>query len=174
MTKKQKQPSSKLVNGLPAAPWIFINNSLNTSNVYADALSDFIPQSRVYEALQPLTSLYEGSEPHAVSIWAHSTAAHQAADIARGCQVKALRRGCNVASVALCNDSTFSYFLAVNESAWPINHITINIDETPIEEVAKRIVRWLCEFTTPSAAMLLSDQITSASLAFNSLLLIPS
>lgn len=69
--------------------------------------------------------------------------------MARACQVKALKRGCNVASVFLCTDSTFKDFEAVKETERPSNHITINIDGVPVAEVGKRIVRWLCEYSPP-------------------------
>ena len=47
-------------------------------------------------------------------------------------------------SVTLCNDSTFSDFQAAAKEEWPANHIMINIDGAPVEEVGKRILRWLC------------------------------
>lgn len=72
--------------------------------------------------------------------------AHDAAKFARAVQVKTLKEGYNMASVTLCNDSTFGQFSAVNESDWPSNHININIGDAPMEEVAKRILKWLCEY----------------------------
>lgn len=167
----QKQRSSKPAVGLPLAPWIFINNFLNTSNVYASALCSLLPQSCVYESCQLLSSTYKGSESPSISIWANSsTAPHEAACRARDCHVKALKRGCNVASVFLCNDSTLYDFLCMDEKNLPINHIAININGTSIEEVAKKIVRWLCR----RPKLMPCHQITPSSLPHDSLLVIPS
>jgi hypothetical protein len=65
-----------------------------------------------------------------------------------------------MASVILCNDSTFGDFLAVAEKDWPANHITIKVDGAPAEEVGKRILRWLCKFCYPSFELCaLSDHL---------------
>jgi hypothetical protein len=141
--------SSKLASGLPVAPWIFINNSTDASNSYADALSSLIPYSLVYQAPRPPTSSYKGSEPHAVSIWANSASvANQAANTARECQAKAVKRGCNMASISLCNDSTIHDFLAVDKKDWPGNQFITNVVGVPTEKVAQRILKWLCEYQT--------------------------
>jgi hypothetical protein len=151
MAKKQKQPSQKLAKGLPLAPWIFINNSFDYSTIYSDALCSLIPHSRVYEYLELLIG-FGGSKSHPISIWADSsTEANQAAEMARSCQVEALNQGCNMASVSLCNDNTFSVFSALEGRNWPKNHLSINVDRVPVEEVAKRIVRWLCKCTSNSS-----------------------
>jgi hypothetical protein len=152
MAKKQKQASPKLASGLPVAPWIFINNSLGTGNSYADALCSLIPYSRIYESLQPLSSISQDLEPHTISILANSsTAAYLTANIASSYQVQARERGCNLASVALCNDDTFNDFVDMDKKEWQSNHIIINVDGTSIEEVAKMIIRWLCKSSPLSA-----------------------
>lgn len=143
----QKDHSSKLANGLPVAPSILINNTFDTSHIYADALCSLIPNGKVFEPLQPLTSLYESRGHKAISIWAGSSPmASQAASLARDCQVKALKRGRNMAFIYLCNDSTHRQFLALPQKAWPTNHLIINVENVPSQEVAKRTVKWLCEF----------------------------
>ena len=153
MAIKQKQ-SVLLSSGLPLAPWIFVNNAFDTSTVYAEALCSLIPHARFCESLL-LKPLYEDSGKHVISIWANSsTVPYQAAKIARAHQVKALERGCNMASVSLCNDASFRDFLAVDEKDWPVNHITINIDGAPVEEVGKRIFRWLCEYAHHSSSVI--------------------
>jgi hypothetical protein len=145
MAKKQRQPTAKLASGLPVAPWIYINNSINdsvnTSADYAAAVSSLIPHSHTFS---PADWYHEVPEHHAISILTSSyTFAYSTACAAREIHTKALKRGCNMASIALCNDTTFKDF---SEANWPVNHITINIGNLSIEEAAKKIVRWLCEF----------------------------
>lgn len=150
MAEKQKQPSQKLGKGLPVAPWIFINNSFDCSTIYSDALCSLIPHSQVYKRFELLTG-FGGPKSRPVSIWADSSAeANEAAEMARSCQVEALNHGCNMASISLCNDNTFSVFSALEGRNWPQNHLSINVDRVPVEEVAKRIVRWLCTCTNSS------------------------
>jgi len=146
MCPKEGKSLRKLDSGLPVAPKIFLNSSLDAACDYAQALSSFIPYSRVHETLNPQVPLYEDSDQHVIPVWANSSkVASEAASTARECQVKALKRGCNTASVFLCNDDTIKDFLAVDEADWPSNHITINVDGVPVAEVGKKIVKWLCE-----------------------------
>lgn len=50
-----------------------------------------------------------------------------------------------MASIALCNDRTFSEFSMVKAEKWPSNHVTMNIAGMTTKEVGKRVVRWLCK-----------------------------
>lgn len=144
MSTMQRVQSSKLTNGLPLAPSILINNAVDTSNIYADALCSLIPHSRVFEPIQPLASFCENNGHKAISIWPSPvTVASQAAKLARDCQVKALKRGRNMAFIYLCNDSTWPQFLAVPTEDWPTNHRVINVETMSSQDVAKGIVRWL-------------------------------
>jgi hypothetical protein len=165
MCPKEGKSPRKLDSGLPVAPKIFLNSSVDTASVYAQALSSFIPYSRIYETLNPQIPLYEDSENHVVPIWANSSkVASEAANMARDCQVKALKRGCNTASVFLCNDGSIKDFLAVDDKDWPSNHITINVDGVPVAEVGKKIVKWLCECSlTPASQPLAFAPLLTAS-----------
>jgi hypothetical protein len=146
MCPKQGKSPRKLDTGLPVAPKIFLNSSLGAACDYAQALSSYIPYSRVHETLNPQVPLYEDSDHHVISIWANSSkVASEAANTARDCQVKALKRGCNTASIFLCSNDTIKDFHAVNEADWPSNHVAINVDGVPVAEVGKKIVKWLCE-----------------------------
>lgn len=146
MAKKQKQQSFKRSNDLPTPPWIQIINTLDTSNVYAEALCSLIPHSHVHDSSETLSSLFH-SDCKTVSIWTKfSISANRAANMARDCQNAAMKRGCNMASITLCNDSTFKDFMAVAEKDWPANHVNIQVDGTPADEVGKQILRWLCKF----------------------------
>lgn len=146
MARKQKQASPKDSNGLPIAPWILVTNTFSFSDCYAAALCSLIPDSAVKDCVQPLLPISGNSEPTAVSIWANfPTTANNAASVAREHQVAALKRGCNMVSVALCNDITFGDLQAVAKEEWPIHHITVNVEGMPTEAVAERILRWLCK-----------------------------
>lgn len=145
---KPRKASRNLDSGLPLAPWILINNSADASTLYADAVCSLIPHSSIYTGPDLLTRIHQARETHAVNIWANSsTVPSQVANAARACQVRALSQGCNTACVNLCNDATFQDFLAVNADDWPINHITINIDGVSVEEISKKVVKWLCKYS---------------------------
>ncbi|KAF7502191.1 hypothetical protein GJ744_006761 [Endocarpon pusillum] len=140
----QRQAPRKIDSGLPLAPWILINNSVDASTVYADAVCSLIPHSSVYTGPDLMTPIHKPQEYHAITIWANSsTVPSEVVDTARTCQVRALSQGCNTASVNLCNDATFQDFQAVNADDWPVNHFTINVDGAPVEEISKKIVKWL-------------------------------
>ena len=141
-----------LARGLPLAPWIFVNNSINGSKNHADALASLVPQSSVCTYPGPMMSLDGRAELHEVCIWAHSpTLASEAAEIGRHCQIRAQEQGRNMAFVALCDNATMVEYSEVGKRKWPENHTFINVEGIPVEVVGERIIKWLCKCLEPSA-----------------------
>lgn len=48
-----------------------------------------------------------------------------------------------MASLVLCNNSNMMKYLAVDKAKWPENHTFIKVDDVPVEEVGRKIIRWL-------------------------------
>lgn len=144
MSAKGKLSSAKLGLGMPAAPWVFINNSIDDSNAYADALCSLIPHSHVYQVPQSSATSCKGLDPNATTIWVNSsTDAKDVAYTTRDYQAKALKRGCNLVSISLCNDSTINQFSAATRLEWPANRFVTNVGGATSKEVAQRILKWL-------------------------------
>jgi hypothetical protein len=145
MAKKQRGGTPNRERGLPNAPLILVNNSINQSTDYADALSSLIPQSCVYHQPLDFLSKYQHKSPTAISILAYNSQLVQStAEFAKTCQIRADKLGCTLASITISDKISFQFFSSIEKGDWPNNHIAISAEESPFEDVGKIVFGWLC------------------------------